>query len=180
MKDEERPYARTRAAIMLGDALRRHTSRHAGGLRALASELGIKQATVLSQMANGRIGIPLDRAVDLAVKVEMNVADFCAAVIEQRAPAVYDALNRKQQLHEADQLPHGLADALKRAASMNGLTDEHVAVIDEVIATKRPAAKWMRPFEDDIISAIRDQFPEGLSYAQSQELIEWIRVVPDL
>jgi hypothetical protein len=167
-------YADSRAAAMLAEGLKRYTAQHPGGLRAVAADLEIKQATVLSHMATGRIGIPLDRATELASKLEINVADFCLAVLEQRAPTVYKALDDELVLLESSRLPTGLREVLAGVTS-DRITDEHTQIIGEILATKRPAEKWMRPLEDDIVRVVRDIFPGGLSFTQSRELIDWIK-----
>src|SRR5690606_4023693 len=109
------PYADTRAARMLSEALRKYTSEHPGGVRALAAKLGMKQGANLSHMANGRMPIPLDRATEISAILPLNLMGFCLAVLEQRAPAVYQALE--------DQLP------LRRLASASSQVSRACDVI---------------------------------------------------
>ncbi len=179
MTDSSHPYAGTRAASLLSEGLKRYTAQHPGGLRALAADLEIKQGTVLSHMGNGRIGIPLDRAREFAVKLDMDVADFCLAVLEQRAPEVYEVVEGEVQPQEGNRLADRLREMLRAAKSRNLLTDEHVEIIGEVLSEKRPSKKWMRPLEDDVIEAIRERYPDGLSLQQSRNLIDWIAAEPN-
>lgn len=178
MTAESHPYANTRAARLLAQGLKEYTAKHSGGLRALASNLEIKQATVLSHMANGRIGIPLERAAELASRLGMDTAHFCMAVLEQRAPSVYEVIDDELKSREGSDLSGKLRELLNRAASRDQLTDEHIEIIGEALATKQPTTKWIRPWEEGIIRAVRERFPD-LSYSQSQELIDWIGAFPD-
>lgn len=178
MADRAHPYAHTRAAALLDQGLKQYTAQHRGGLRALAIDLGIKQATVLSHMANGRIGIPLDRATELASRLGMDVVDFSMAVLEQRSPPIHQVLAGNLPLEALRKLPQRLLRILNRAGSRASITDEHVTVITEVLATENPAQQWMHPLEGDIIRLVREQFPAGITLTEALEVIDWIKLMP--
>lgn len=159
--ERSHPYAGTRAASLLAEGLRRYTSQHPGGLRALATDLKIKQATVLSQMGTGRIGIPLDRASELAAKLGMDVQHFCLAVLEQRAPSVYGTLIEDIGVDALVSRSPQARRVCNVIAGMPEVSDEQVDIISKVLADRHPAERWIRPGEVPALALMREYYPDG-------------------
>lgn len=155
------PYAATRAAGILTEALHRYTGAHPGGLRALAARLGIKQATVLSHMATGRIGIPLDRAEELAQLLDINQQMFCAAVLEQRAPSIFRILVEEGPSASPSDAARN-AD-LRRALVSAELSPEQEATIRAILSGGPGCVRWLSENEAALLTTIRECRPMGLT-----------------
>lgn len=154
---------------MLAGALREYTARHTGGLRALAAQLGFKQATVLSHMANGRMAIPVDRAPLLARRLGMDEARFTWAVFCQRFPDAAEALGETGSLD-----PPWVSGAQKQVApllsSIDELSSERLAIITEVILDPSPAERWLAVSEVAAVKILRRLRPQGLSQMDQEDL----------
>ena len=157
------------AAEMLAGALREYTARHSGGLRALAAQLGIKQATVLSHMANGRMAIPVDRAPLLARQLGMDEARFTWAVFCQRYPDAAEVLGETGSLD-----PPTVSGAQRQLApmlaSIKELSSERLAIITEVISDPSPAERWLAVREVAAVKILRRFRPEGLTQLDQEDL----------
>lgn len=162
MKEQTNPYRDTQAAAMLSAALQRYTAQNPGGLRALATRLGIGQATVLSHMAHGRIGIPLDRVAQLAEILDIDSADFSLAVLKQRAPEVYTELNNRFEFSTA---------GLIRSSDRGVTGDRQLTSVST--PTPRPHIIAVGD-EADVIRHLRNHRPMGLEPAEKRILIEFI------
>jgi len=77
---------------MLRSALDRASSERKLSTREVAKQLGFKQATFISQMAQGRSRVPLERAIELARAVDLPPASFLAAAVAQQVPEALDLL----------------------------------------------------------------------------------------
>ena len=174
MTAESHPFATTRAAMMLSDAISRYTSARSGGLRGLAATLGFKQATVLSQLAKGRIAIPLDRAPALAAELELDEAVFCLAVVEQRAPDLYSVLNDALDLDRLSTLSPAGRQIVKALTASKTITDEQVRVVTDVLHSSQPGERWLPAMETGFYRVIRDHFPDGVPYNEIEPLAEAI------
>ena len=154
---------------MLAGALREYTARHSGGLRALAAELGFKQATVLSHMGNGRMAIPMDRAPLLARQLGMDQAQFTWAVLCQRYPDAAEALGETGSLS-----PPSASGAQKQVApllaSIEVLSPERLAIIAEVILDPSPAERWLAVGEVAAVKGLRRLRPLGLTQMDQEEV----------
>src|SRR5437763_15377370 len=73
---------------MLAEGLRFAAQERGVSLREIGRRLGYKQPVVLSHMANGRVPIPIDRAVDIARHVEIPARQLLEAVLQQQHPKV--------------------------------------------------------------------------------------------
>lgn len=128
-------------------------------LRMLAQELGYKQATVLSHMANGRIAVPLERAPAIAHALRIPVDHFLAAVAEQRIPGLTAALRHSSRpgAHEE----RGFAQDLRVIADLDfdDLNDEQKSVLREVVADPRPSRRWLSLAELPVVAEIRTMRP---------------------
>jgi|3_EtaG_2_1085321.scaffolds.fasta_scaffold06943_3 hypothetical protein len=178
VKDNDFPFADSRAARMLSDGFARASSERNKSLRSIGRDLGYKQPTVLSHMATGRAPIPLDRAVDIAKAVGLKPSDFVAAVVEQKSPTAAACL--------ADwgsaALPGPGLQAANFAASLEAilgfpvesLTAEQEQVLREVVLDPRPTRRWLSAAELPVMIAIREAAPcvtaSGLSKAVVAEL----------
>lgn len=163
MSEQKFPYRDTAAAAMLSSALQRYTAQNPGGLRALAVRLGIGQATVLSHMAHGRIGIPLDRVAQFAEILGLDSADFSLAVLKQRAPEVYAELNDRFDFSTtgADQSSKTVLTSAGVHAPTNSppLNEAHRIAIG---------------YETDLIDLVRLHRPLGLSPTEKRILLELV------
>lgn len=173
------PYAGTRAAEMLREALVRYTSQHRGGLRALAATFDMKQATVLSHMATGRIGIPLDRVEQFAEVLEMNVEEFSLAVIEQREPAMLGLLSRLYG-HVGNRAQSGeLASLIDEMRSTVDLSSRQMEDIRDILRHRGTPARLVTGRASELISAIRSAQPNGLDDREWERLIARVKVFLD-
>ncbi len=85
-KDNPFPYADTDAALALQSAINNAKVKNKTSLRTIAKTLNYKQAAVLSNMASGRIRIPVVRAEEIAVALDINPSAFMKMVLKQRYP----------------------------------------------------------------------------------------------
>lgn len=165
-------FADTEAAQMLAAAIHRYTQRSSGGLRALAEKLEMKQAAVLSHMANGRMAIPLERAPQLATALDMNVGQFTKAVLKQRFPGAMAVLDGEGQ--GRPELSAGQY-AIQLAAEVGGseaLTPDRLRIISEVVRDRKPEERWLAISEVAIVRLIRELRPAGLDHVDLRQLRE--------
>jgi hypothetical protein len=139
----------------------------------------MKQGTNLSHMANGRMPIPLDRAVEMASILPLDVTEFCLAVLEQRAPEVYETLEDRLGVEAMAALTPLGRSACHEIAAAPRVSDEHVAIISEALADVRPGERWLQPVEVPVIKMIREHFPQGVSMGDLELLKVAIDAVLD-
>lgn len=150
------PYAESRAARMLSERLAVASAERWMSTRKLAKLLEIKQASVISHLANGRLPIPIERAVPLAMALQMDVGAFLAAVLEQRFPAVdFSLLATGSDTHSAGR-EFGWLDQLS-GIKPEQLSSEHARIIGEVARDTHPAERWIEPAEVPYVRQLRDR-----------------------
>lgn len=148
------PYMDTAAALMLRSALDQYVRRKKSSLRKLAKELGYKQSTMFSHMANGRIAIPIDRATELADVLEMPRAVFVSAVVKQRYPEVVDAL-------AAGADSSGLQMDLAGVRSSDPrLTKMQQKILHELSRDTCPEERWLAAAEVPLVKFLRTELPQ--------------------
>ena len=152
-------YRESLAAEMMRDGIYRLKNERRISLRMLALELGYKQATVLSHMANGRIAVPLERAQAIASVLQLPADRFLAAVAEQRIPGLTAALT--DQLRGSGNEGGGFAQDLRVIADLDfdDLNDEQKSVLREVVADPRPSRRWLSLAELPVVAEIRTMRP---------------------
>lgn len=153
-KSSKYPYADTPAAQMLSDRLAVAAAERWMSTRKLANLLEIKQPSVISHMANGRLAIPVERAVPLAQALRMDERLFLKAVLRQRFPSVEWEL-----LGMDDQSPEDLHSEWLRQLSgvdVANLTSEHARVIGEVARDTKPGERWIAPSEVPHLLRLRE------------------------
>ena len=128
-------------------------------IRMLAKQLDYKQATVLSHMASGRVAIPLERAPDIARAVGIPPSIFLAAAVAQRLPKEDHLLLVEQ---DSATLSQGLAADLQVIAGveLDRLSDEHKAILKEVVSDAHPQRRWLSVAEVPIVTLIRRHRPQ--------------------
>ncbi len=149
------PYAGSRAAKMLSDRLATAAAERWMSTRKLAKLLEIKQPSVISHLANGRLPIPVERAVPLALALQMDAAAFLAAVMEQRFPSVDLGLLAAR----SDTRPQGPElDWLHQLSGIRAeqLTSEQARVIGEAARDLRPSERWIEPAEVPYVRRLRE------------------------
>ena len=162
MPEEAASEAKNAAAEMLAAALREYTARHPGGLRSLAAKLGLKQAAVLSHMANGRMAIPLDRASSLAKRLGLEEVEFTLAVIAARYPEAAEVL-RGPGIRGQPGCDAALRQIVPLLAGSDELTSDRIAILAEVIRDPKPEERWLKVSEIAVIKDLRRLRPNGLT-----------------
>lgn len=156
---EPYPYADTRAAMMLRNALDRQGRERNLSMRALAKQLGYKQATVLSHMANGRVAIPLERASEIARAVALPASEFLAAAVAQRAPEAAELLTIDPYASAERDATHstGFITELTGFAGVppEALNSEQMQVMREVALDPRPLRRWLTAAELPVMVQLR-------------------------
>jgi hypothetical protein len=174
------PYATTRAARALSDALNEMSTGAQVSLRTIAGRLNYKSAVVLSHMRTGRLPIPVERAIEIAHAVGLEPEPFLALVLEQRYPDVdlTKALTGASvaPLRDVATKAISLLDELKDLAGMafEDLPAPTIGVIREVVSDPRPRRRWLGVSEARIMDIIRDERPDlssdGVSADQAEQL----------
>ncbi len=162
MPDTDFEFAHTRAAQMLREAIARKKA-EGKSLRDLAQKLNYRQSTVLSHMANGRVGVPPSRAVEMARVFVLPAAEFARAVSEQRSGSAF-TLAMMGQMPDSEILPLHDDDFLNELEEIAGrelrhLTDEQKRVLREVVVDPRAERRWLTTAELPTMSLIRDLRP---------------------
>lgn len=148
------PYVDTDAAQILRSALDQYVRRKKSSLRKLAKELGYKQSTMFSHMANGRIAIPIDRATELADVLEIPRAVFVSAVVKQRYPEAFDALAAGA---DSSGLQMDLAGV---SASDPRLTKMQQKILHELLRDTCPEERWLAASEVALVKFLRTEVPQ--------------------
>lgn len=181
--DDAHPFAGTTAARMLADAIRRKQAEGVS-LRKLAPQLGYKQATVLSHMANGRIPVPIGKATDLALAVGLPQSEFLIAVMDQREPEAHTLLAAAPMDFELP--PHSFADELVDIAGrpLDGLSAEQKDVMRRVVVDPNPSRRWVAEGEIPALLLLRSLRPnigqDGLSKLDRKLLSEALKSPGDV
>lgn len=167
-RSEGRPLEHTRAARMLSQGVRRRQEAAGSDLRQLAEELGYRSAVAVSHMATGRAPIPVDRAVTVAKVLGLDPRVFLEAVIEQRFPevATYLAATEPPATREA-LLVHDLEELA--GCSLDDLPSDVAQTLKEVVADRRPSARWASLNELPVLAAVRAIRPDISSRPLSRE-----------
>lgn len=168
------PHADSLAARMLSERLAVGAAERTMSTRKLAKLLKINQPSVISHMANGRLAIPVERAVPLAKALGLDPSIFLAAVLNQRFPSVDWGLLGSRGDNLADMNWVRALSGIDAAQ----LTAEQARVIGEVARDTNPAERWIEPSEIAYIRRLRegarkDEF--GLTardWEQEQEAID--------
>lgn len=151
------PLRGTRAQIMLEAAMK---AAQASGRsqRDVATDLGYKTSVVLSHMTTGRVPIPIDRAKDMAAALDMNGDSFLLAVLEQRLPDI--------DWKSLFNISYSSGRTVSRLEAIAGSSLDDVpadtrAMLEEVVAARNPARRWLAPAELTTIELIRDLRPDS-------------------
>jgi hypothetical protein len=104
-------------------------------------------------MANGRVPIPLDRAVDIAREVGLPTRQFLEAVLEQRHPTIDWSL----LLTDNDPLVRELEEMSGKPLSALG--GKHEKVLSEVVRDPDPESRWLSIPELRAVALLRELFP---------------------
>lgn len=168
-------YADTKAASMLRNAIARAKYERGTVLKDISGKLGMTQPVVISHMASGRIGIPVDRAPALADLLGMDRLAFTKAVLAQKHPAAMDAIDLQSLSPvglEADEV-----HALQTDAAFSDTTILAAAkdIIAEVMRDRQPDARWLSIRELDAISLLRRLRPSMRTLGLSQHDLAAIR-----
>ena len=155
------PYAGTHAQMLLASAIRQWSERTGESVRSIGTRLGYKQATVLSHMSNGRVGIPVERAEELAAALDIPKAEFLEAVLRQRYSLVDWDAYKEPVADQSHSFMLGLND-------LEGHEIEEVAwLVREAAAVRNPRERWLTAHELETVKIIRKLRPsfsrEGLS-----------------
>lgn len=166
-------YAGTPAAKMLSEGLRAAAVDRGLSVRQIGKLLDYKQAVVLSHMANGRVPIPIDRALDIAEVVGLPAKEFLIAVLEQRHPEV----NWGLITGIGDDFVASLEALAGR--SLSQLSAEHRAVMREVVVEPHPGRRWLNLAEVPLVDALRHEEPnlrtEGVTARQKETIVSALR-----
>jgi len=151
-------YSQSTATKMLAAGLDRLRAERGMSQKDVALSLGYKSSVAMSHMAVGRVPIPIERAPELADALGLDRATFLMAVLEQRFPS----MDMRQLLGIGDQRAENVASRLTLIAghSLDYLSQEAIGVLEEVVASVRPASRWLSPSEFALFELIRKQFPE--------------------
>lgn len=153
------PLRGTRAQIMLESAMKQAQA-EGRSQRQVAKKLKYNTSVVLSHMTAGRVPIPIDRASEIAMKLGMDRNTFLLAVLEQRHPDV-DFRSLFNISYSSDRTVSRL-EAIA-GGSLDALPAETRAMLEEVVAARNPARRWLSPAELTTMELIRDLRTEGLS-----------------
>ena len=126
--------------------------------------MGYKAAVVISHWSTGRVGIPLDRAVEIAGVVGLPPEQFYLSVAEQRHPGARSILSKAFAQKGADGLSHELE--MLAGVSLDQLDQRHKQVLREAAREQDPGRRWLSLAEMQAVTLIRELRPnfaqEGL------------------
>lgn len=154
---DQYPLAGTRAQVMLEAGIK--AAQAAGrSQRDVAKELGYKASVVLSHMTSGRVGIPVERALDMAEVLGMDSSAFILAVLEQRFPkADFKALFGVS--YSSDETVRKLEAVA--GCSLNDLPADTRTLLEEVVAARNPRRRWLALPEIATMELVRSLRPES-------------------
>src|SRR4029078_11107039 len=140
-RESDYPLRGTRAQVML-EAAMKATQASGRSQRDVAADLGYMKSVVLSHMTPCRVPIPIDRAKDMAAALHMNGDSFLLAVLEQRLPDIdWKSLFK---ISFASGRTVGRLEAIA-GGSLDDLPAETRAMLEEVVAARNPARRWLAP-----------------------------------
>ncbi|HCS16804.1 MAG TPA: hypothetical protein DIW45_02500 [Erythrobacter sp.] len=172
--ESDYPLANTPATRMLAEGLARAKDEQGLSVRKIGKQMGYKTAVVLSHMATGRVGIPIDRARELASILDLDEESFLLAVLQQRHPDI-----EWSRLFQRGPSPdnHGLAMELEAVlgAKLKDLTQEQRAVMREVAGERSPRRRWLSVHELATVTLLRETFPQLTTDGLDQADLERIR-----
>ena len=167
------PYASTEAARMLSEGLRTAAAERGLSVRQAGKLLDYKQAVVLSHMANGRVPIPIDRALDIAEVIGLPAREFLVSVLEQR----HKEVNWGLITGIGDDFVGSLEALAGRPLAQ--LSAEHRAVMRDVVVESKPSRRWLTLAELPLIDTLRSEAPllrtEGVSARQKDAIQSALR-----
>lgn len=172
--DDDYPLADTPAARMLSEGLARAKEEQGLSVRQIGKLMNYKTAVVLSHMATGRVPIPIDRAVEIAGILKLDVESFLLAVLQQRHPDI-DWGRLFQRSSSSGE--HGLAMELEAVlgARLQDLTQEQRSIMREVASERSPRRRWLSVHELALVTRLRESFPqlttEGLDQADMKRIM---------
>jgi transcriptional regulator with XRE-family HTH domain len=149
--EDKFPYRDTAAAQMLARGLHRLSTESRVSIRQLAKRLGLKQATVISHMASGRMPIPLDRAGQLAAELSLPTREFLFSVLDQR----HSETNWREQLSTSNSGELVLELEAIAGHPLDGLSAEQLSVLREVVAEPKPRRRWLTVHEVKAVEKLR-------------------------
>jgi hypothetical protein len=164
-RESDYPLRGTRAQVMLEAAMK---AAQASGRsqRDVAADLGYRTSVVLSHMSTGRVPIPIDRAKDMAAALDMNGDSFLLAVLEQRLPHIdWKSLFN---ISFSSGRTVGRLEAIA-GGSLDDLPAETRSMLEEVVAARNPARRWLAPAELTTVELIRELRPESRQSGLSDE-----------
>jgi transcriptional regulator with XRE-family HTH domain len=172
MPDNQFPYADSRAALVLQSALGRAKTQKKMSLRAIAKALNYRQAAVLSHMASGRIPVPVERAEEIAVALDINPSAFMKMVLKQRYPNM--SLEVEQHVFDHHALLSGLDTNLP--PGLNNATPSQMRIIREVLRDDHASERWLSPHEVFFVSEIRKLRPDVIADGLSSDDLKQVRL----
>lgn len=143
------------AARMLRNGVKSAKSRGIS-LRSIAKSLGYKQATVLSHMASGRVAIPIKRAQQIAITLNLDPGEFVAAVVGQHSAATSDLLHQSTA-SQSDEFATDLVAIADHPLSE--LTEEQRSVMREVVSDPNARRRWLSLAELPVVLDLRRMRP---------------------
>ena len=171
-KDNPFPHVDTDAALALQSALGRAKTQKKMSLRAIAKTLNYKQAAVLSHMASGRIPIPVERAEEIAIALDINPSAFMKMVLKQRYPNM--SLAVEQHVFDHHALLSGLDTSLP--PGLNNATPSQMRIIREVLRDDHASERWLSPHEVFFVSEIRKLRPDIIADGLSSDDLQQVRL----
>ena len=149
------PYAETPATQMLADAIHRRQL-EGTSLRKTATQLGYKQAVVLSHMLTGRVPIPIERVPQFAAHLDIEERSFLIAVLSQRYPHITWG---KHLDAGAPSTQSNLVASLEMIAgkSPDDLSAEQQRVMREVAADPLAQRRWLSVHDLPMIALLRER-----------------------
>lgn len=166
-------YAESAAAKMLSDGLRAAAAERGLSVRQIGKRLNYKQAVVLSHMANGRVPIPIDRAMEIAEVVGLPARAFLLAVLQQRHAEI--------DWNMITGIGDDFVSSLEALAgkSLAQLSAEHRAILREMVVEPQPGRRWLNLAEVPLVDALRCEEPnlrtEGVSSRQKEAILSALR-----
>lgn len=152
------PFIETRATRMVAAAIKEQQRRHGLSQRDLAKRIGYKTSVVLSHIAVGRVGVPLDRVMDFARVLEIDPVVFLIAALEQKHPDI--DFRSAMNIEVAPQSPLKAKLEAIAGCTLDDLDPELKALLEEVVGAARPRRRWLTLGETQVIDMIRSRMAE--------------------
>jgi len=152
------PLAHTAATKMLAAGLERVRNEHGLTQREVALQLGYKSSVSLSHMALGRVPIPIEKAIGLADKLQLDRDKFLIAVLEQRYPEINFAELLGVRLVSAGKIATRLE--LLAGHDLDDLSTETVSVLEDVVVAAHPRRRWLSYDDLALMELLRRKFSQ--------------------